>query len=161
MGTEVETLFFYLGLGMFIFSCSILIMVFLFGIATKDILKNKKGLAALFLLATAIPLNQAFIMKRPSQYSYARENLIANVRVLPIDQEFSLIEFTTKMETIAYIEAQQSDSETIPFLPTATLTPTHEHSILIQSKYLNSTLYIVIKGVRYPIPYDNNTAKNN
>jgi len=140
-------------IGVTFFVFFILAMIFLFGISTKNTLKNAKGLVVLLILCLSIPLGLSLVQKKTVFFSKASQKIeISNLEKVPVNATETLVTFTTSKPVIVYMEYLNNEKNEIPVLPTYTLEKRTDHAFLVtNTQNKENNLYIVANGTRYLI----------
>ena len=146
-----DSLFLLLLMGILFFAGSVFLMIVLFGLSTKETLKNAKGVVALLILSLGIPLGVTQIAKPTSFSSQASSEVaISNLEIIPDSSGGIEVTFLTSEPAIAFLEYQFDDKNFIPILPAYKLAKRSNHRITIpESGNKRKEFYIVVDNQRY------------
>lgn len=148
-----NTIFLYVGAGIVFILFSIVLIIVIFGLATKKSMENYPGMAVLLVILIALPAAIVFIGRESYFKSYAAENIIDTnqVEVISMNDEFFVVTYYTPQPEISYIQVTTEDGSIIPVLPTYSLEKRVDHTILVPKYMRTQEVYVVVRGKNYQI----------
>lgn len=140
---NLETLLFYIALGVFVFSGSVVIMVLLFGISMSKAFNEKKGLMGLAFLSLVVSSSVYSVRQETDYEAQANSDVVTSLEIVPLGDDESLVTFVTKEPSLGYL---LNKSKKTPYLPTYSLDMRKEHTIVIPTRVLEQEDISIVAG---------------
>ncbi len=129
-----ELILTYILLGTIFFAVCLIIMVFLFGWASKDAGKNLLGLVLLLSASISLPFAASSLSSGSFRLQTKAADLpeITNLEIVPIDNGQVLVNISLQKPATVYLKYQDSkNTYSIPVLPTSTFSLRTQHSFIL------------------------------